>query len=298
MKHLSTIFEQLKRITLASETRARVRAALSEYADLHTMPERGAAPALSPLSVFFSRTRSVYAGALALVLVIAGGTQASLAAEGSLPGDLLYPLKVSLNEPVAMVLSVSSEQKAELSARFASRRVDEATALSSEGKLDDVAAAELATRFDTHVDRVAKETQTLEARGELAVSLAVRTDLSQRVMESAETLADDSASAATLTLSEEPKNNFAERVFEKSKSLAITRDRIDTALALDDENTEAVNLSALAEDDSSPVEQARLFFAAKIQATSTASSTASTTEATSSTRLFKAIFSPDASSNR
>ena len=103
-------FPILKQLTLDPERKARMRADLSAYADLHTVPEAASAPASSVLSALLSRTRRFYAGALAALLIVLGGTQASLAAEGALPGDVLYPIKVAVNEPLALTLSFAPER--------------------------------------------------------------------------------------------------------------------------------------------------------------------------------------------
>lgn len=286
-----TLLRALRAIVLPLESKIRLRAELSSYADLHELADvRPRQMVRSPFAAFILPARSLYAGALTLVLMIAGGTQASFAAEDAVPGDILYPVKVALSEPLSFVLTPSTEGKAELAARFASRRVDEAATLSSVGKLDEKTAEELADRFDNHVDVVAKETDTLEAKGEISASLAVRTDLEQKLSERVEEFAvrevaeDDvrMASFAAGTEEQEPAGKFSARVFEKSKTLATTRERLEQALALDvkAELEDGTGLAALR-----PSEQAAdvtLFFAAsaaKEVASTTATSTATSTEA-------------------
>ncbi len=281
---------------LASESKERMRADLSAYADLHTLPER--VPGLAAPSVFsvlVARTRGLYAGAIALVLVISAGTQAGFAAENAVPGDVLYPVKVAMAEPIAFTLAVSPERKAELSARYASRRVDEAASLSSEGKLDEKTADELATRFDTHVDALAKETDALEANGDIAVSLAVRTDLEQKVSAQVDTFASAAAAPANdvmmamMAAPEAPSDRFGAHIYEKSRTLATTRERLDSALALDAKaEVGSTDLALLRTDDvpSGEVPSPVLFFAkaagdavsATMAASTTATSTATTTE--------------------
>lgn len=231
LKHL---LRKLKALTLSSERKARMRADLSAYADLHALPETAPRAVPSPFSIFSLRAKNLYAGALVAMLFVAGGTQASLAAEGALPGDILYPIKVAVNEPLALSLSLTPERKAELSAKFATRRLDEAATLSSRGELDAAEADELASRFDAHVETLAKETVELESKGALATSLAVRTDLEQRLTTQAEDFtmrkvrADD-----THAVGDAPEDRFAARVYEKSRTLATTREKLETALDLD-----------------------------------------------------------------
>lgn len=294
----STILKSLRNIVLGSDVKKRMRADISAYADLHSLTDLvKRLPVRSPFSFasFMVPARSLYAGALTLVLIVAGGTQASLASERSVPGDILYPLKVAVNEPLSFVLTPSTEGRATLAAEFASRRVDEAAALSSVGKLDEQTAEDLAMRFDAHVDVLAKETNTLEANGEIATSLAVRTDLEQKLSASVEEFAEDAAveesalMATSLALEESTADRFTTRVFEKSKTLATTRERLDTALALDVEAElkEGVSLAAIrtTDDEQGSAASAGIFFAkvgsgdiADLTATSTATTTATTTD--------------------
>src|SRR3989338_6240101 len=57
---------------------------------------------------------------LALIVAVSGGT--ALAANGSLPGDFLYPMKVGLNERIVDTLSLTDTMKAEHQSNLAARR--------------------------------------------------------------------------------------------------------------------------------------------------------------------------------
>lgn len=283
------LIHDLRAIRLSEDTKERMRADLSSYADLYSMEASPSEPVRSPYFGFFARTRSLYAGAFALLLMVAGGTQASLAAENTKPGDLLYPIKVAISEPIAFTLALSSEQKASLAARFASRRVEEAAALSSEGKLDQATAGDLATRFDAQVDLLAKETTALEAKGEIAVSLAVRTDLEQTLTERVESFSVREASeedvlSAKVAVDDSAANQFADRVFEKSRTLATTRERLESVLSTTVAK-ESVDLALLRKDESADVvaSMSSTLFSAQpvsVSASSTATTTATTTPET------------------
>ncbi|HWH16023.1 MAG TPA: DUF5667 domain-containing protein [Candidatus Paceibacterota bacterium] len=274
---LTNPFHSLKQLTLDPERKARMRAELSSYADLHALPEPVAVSVASPFSALLSRTRRFYAGALAALLLVLGGTQASLAAEGALPGDVLYPIKVAVNEPLALSLSFAPERKAELAAEFAARRLEEAARLSASGRLDDKQATELASRFDEHVETLARETDALESKGALAASLAVRTDLGSRIAEGTEDFAkqevarEDVEATATLMTEGAAAGHFASRVLEKSKTLATTREKLESALALDLEASGDVRVLAKKAKEDNEAFTATL--TASVEATSTASST-------------------------
>lgn len=256
--------KRLASITLADSSRTRIRAALSAYADLHAVPEAAPAPVGSSLfGAFLAQSRGLYGGALALVLVVALGGQATFAAEDTVPGDILYPMKVVVSERMALALA-PTERRATLSAEFASRRVEEAAALEAAGKLDEKAADELATRFEGHVDAVTEETKALEEKGEIAVSLAVRTDLESKLAATVEGIAASSstssvamkASVSADEAEKKPAGKFAERVAVKAEALATTRESLETALELDaDADLSAVREEREGKEDAEDPEQ-------------------------------------------
>ena len=85
-----------------------------------------------------------------LLLFVLAGTSTVSAAQGALPGDLLYPVKVSINEKVEVALAPTPAAKAQVQVRLAERRVDEARELSVRGRLDEKTAKILTDDFDEH----------------------------------------------------------------------------------------------------------------------------------------------------
>lgn len=86
--------------------------------------------------------------ALSLVLVLTVGTSTTYAAEGALPGDTLYPVKIHVNESVQGALAVSDEAKVLWHATRVERRLAEAEALAAKGRLTPVARVELEIGLD------------------------------------------------------------------------------------------------------------------------------------------------------
>ncbi|MDP3956867.1 MAG: DUF5667 domain-containing protein [bacterium] len=101
---------------------------------------------------------------LALLLGVGGGT--SFAAEQALPGDILYPIKVDFNEKVAAAFSVNAEARAQLEAKFAERRLEEASKLASEDRLSANAQTELSARFGAHSKETKTKINKLETSGD------------------------------------------------------------------------------------------------------------------------------------
>jgi hypothetical protein len=145
--------QKIREIRISPEEKTAMLARLMERI------ETQAPPTVSPLSTFFvysrtlvSHVRFSYAIAVVLIVALAGGSSA-FAAEGALPGDLLYPVKVSVVEPLRSAITVSTSAKAELEAEKAVRRLQEAEALASENRLDATSTQMLKESFEKSAER-------------------------------------------------------------------------------------------------------------------------------------------------
>jgi hypothetical protein len=110
-------------------------------------------------------------GGIVLLLLVTGGG-ATFAAEGALPGDLLYPMKIYVNESVQGVLKVGDARKAKWEAEKTVRRLEEAESLATEGRLSTttieaikVHVEESVSEFHVIVER-ARERETSEEEKE------------------------------------------------------------------------------------------------------------------------------------
>jgi Domain of unknown function (DUF5667) len=92
---------------------------------------------------------SALSGTAAALLLMSG---TAYAAQGSLPGDVLYPIKVSVTEPLEGALAISAQAKAQWNASIAQERVDEAAELASNGELSTTTTQELESNFTQHAD--------------------------------------------------------------------------------------------------------------------------------------------------
>ncbi len=105
---------------------------------------------------------------IALAILLGGGT--SFAAEKSVPGDALYPVKVGVNEQVSGLFHFSAAAKAQWDAELTQRRLEEAEKLASRGQLNAQAQAnveakvsKLADAIDTRVELLRTQHNDKEA---------------------------------------------------------------------------------------------------------------------------------------
>ncbi len=175
---------------LDEPAKARMRDALDAYVDLHEVqggvPARRAIPSPFFSSFSFSRVGSSVLAFVALLLM--GGTGAAYAAEGSVPGSPLYPVKVAVIEPVQGALITSAEGQAAWHANLASRRLEEATKLAVADKLDPSTQTYLQAKFDTEVTKSSENADAVAVTGDTNAALAVRSDLEARITAHAEIL--------------------------------------------------------------------------------------------------------------
>jgi hypothetical protein len=142
----------------------------------------------SPAQFSFARGHrfQMTAAVLALVLVIGVGT--SYAAQTTVPGDLLYPIKIHVTEPIQGALATSASAQADWNAQVAARRLGEAETLAAQGKLSTTVESDLATaldqatdNFDTDVSQLAQTPQNAptvaDAQSAMEATLAVHAQI-------------------------------------------------------------------------------------------------------------------------
>ncbi|PIT91497.1 hypothetical protein COU17_00075 [Candidatus Kaiserbacteria bacterium CG10_big_fil_rev_8_21_14_0_10_49_17] len=229
------LHEAGKRIRLSRTEKDDMRARITEY--MQMKPVR-AQTARAHSSVFgFSVFHFKYAPALLIaLLVFLGGGGVSLAAERSVPGDLLYPVKVSINEEVKAAVALSPEARAQWATRRAERRLEEAQILASRGELSKEKVETLTVRFSEHS---AIATESIDASEENSLELATEFE------------AVLAAHSSALSGGSEETARFAETVRAKLVDIAIRANPNPPAVATRSAAVMELSVSADAADDGS-----------------------------------------------
>ena len=135
------------------------------------------APRSTPGLYYFFAPQFMAPVAALLVVVLGGGT--AYAAQGSLPGDALYTIKVSVSEPVMGALAFSTEDKIKFHTEAAQTRLEEAEVLASQDRLDASAAAMIESNLDKHLAKRTELAAALDAEDlETSVEVSARLDSS------------------------------------------------------------------------------------------------------------------------
>jgi hypothetical protein len=130
MDNLEKQLKNLKHISLSREERARTRNMLSEYIKMRPvrsdavtrLHEHGQSPMQLLGNLRNLLHKPMPAFLVAAVIALTAGGSVSYAAEGAVPGDTLYPIKVGINEQVRSAVAVSNEAEASCRKRFAQCR--------------------------------------------------------------------------------------------------------------------------------------------------------------------------------
>src|SRR3989339_848820 len=101
----------------------------------------------SIFSGFFGIKLNAASLAVLLVIFILAGGGVAMAAEKSLPGELLYPIKIHINERAKSLTAVSPEAKGKFEVEKLEQRLQEAEILSNRGELNPESRAILEKRL-------------------------------------------------------------------------------------------------------------------------------------------------------
>jgi len=186
-KELKDIFDKAKNITLENAEKANIKRILTTHAEQIPVRKHGLVRLNKQRSQKYALRLKTMPIALTLILLLSGGT--AVAAEGSLPGDFLYPVKTEVNEGVRGWFAVGSEAKAGLHADIAARRLEEAEDLAARGELTEEFRARLESRFEERVELFEAKIGELEADGNVEAAARLSSRLEAELQAHEEILA-------------------------------------------------------------------------------------------------------------
>src|SRR3989338_2322917 len=218
--NLNNLKHEAEKIRLTTAEKSAMRARI--FPTLQPGPRPQSVGVGSPYVFMSYNLRMSLAG---LLLFVLAGTGTVSAAQGALPGDLLYPVKVSVNEKVEVALAPTPAAKAEVQVRLAERRVDEARELSVRGRLDEKTAKILMDDFDEHSSQALALTEPDEQEAASAPAQAVTT-MSIAAPESGSSSASSDKEKPSVKKSRGHRDELRESLRVKGEVLQELKDRI------------------------------------------------------------------------
>lgn len=139
--------EDLKKISMTNQEKSAILSHILERKPITGLVK-------SPWTAYsfhawFQSHKWSYAVLIVAILMLTGGG-VTYAAKGTLPGDLLYPVRVNIVEPVYGSLLTSRTAKAKWESDLATERMKEAETLAQEGKLDQPKQAVISALLAKH----------------------------------------------------------------------------------------------------------------------------------------------------
>lgn len=164
----------VKKVALSEKEVADLRLSISEFAKSKPVREERTVEFGSHtkqrswfLPLFTFRPMPI---ALAIILFVTVGGGVSVAAENALPGDVLYPVKVSVNEEARARLAASAESRTEWEIKRLERRLTEAAKVEARGEVREEVRAQIEENFERQADKVEARIAELEAKGNLVAA--------------------------------------------------------------------------------------------------------------------------------
>jgi hypothetical protein len=222
MKNIEEQLKTLREITLDVDKKAAVRENLVHTMhDLKVSPVRNAgAKRLHYGANIFEKVRLKKQIAVIVASTLFLGVGTSFAAESTVPGDVLYPMKVHVNEKVQEMSALTPKAQVKVQARIAERRLEEVEKLARENRLSTTTAESLEAEFEKHADRSRKEIEKIaEKNGE---------DEAEKARSNIETNFSEHQKILNVLKEDKPRsgehmNNMLKRIDENAKDLSEMR---------------------------------------------------------------------------
>lgn len=171
---LKQFIRDAQRVELRDADRALMRAHFAELAGVSSQAELTKTPN-NPWAFFrFHRTAAMSFGAAAFAILVT--TSVAAAAEGTVPGDTLYPVKVHVTEEVRSAMAVTPQAKAAWETKRIERRLNEAEKVLTK-KNDPATISALEANIATHTEQIERSIDTLERGGNITAAAVASSNL-------------------------------------------------------------------------------------------------------------------------
>ncbi len=164
MDNLEKIFDKAKQIILSAKEKKELRS----FIVLHMKSVRAGNRGLLTYFVSPFGHPAISLAIISLVLISCAGI--SFAAEGSLPGDVLYPVKTGVNEQVRILLAGSKENKVSVLVSLAERRIEETEKLAADDRLNESAKDQIVKNFAKNTKKLNSEIRDLNSEDKVAAA--------------------------------------------------------------------------------------------------------------------------------
>ena len=225
------LFKPLKKIELSAEEKQLMRGRLLAYSTTHPVAEKAERYFLWGV---FSGRHWRFAALFAIIVVIFSGAGVALASERSLPGDVLYPVKLQFTEKLRLFAAITPATKIRVELSHLENRLWEAEELSSEGRFGDDNTGQLKRSLNGLLASLDGRVREFDSQGDLASAISLSSSMGGLLQAHTKVLAglNDQSSQA------EQNGPFLEEL--KQKASDINQNRQGTESRFTQNYTEGV----------------------------------------------------------
>lgn len=186
------------------------------------------APKSSRVQFFEIIYKPMLASAMVALVLVLGGGSISYAAEKALPGDMLYPVKIHVNENLRAAVSLTAEARSGLMIERAGRRLEEIEKLTLSGRLDSRASAKVTENFSAEIAKVSKAIENFGTQGKVDAAAQASSNL-EAVLQAHKKIL---LKAVTQSSKKSPESeNILEKVDEKKLEVSKARKEIEAKIS-------------------------------------------------------------------
>ncbi len=204
---MEKLFKKIKKETLSPDEKIKILSVLHDFVAENPM-QNIRSPYLDFWFIFKQKTIVIPITA-ALILILTGST--AFAAKKSLPGDILFPVKM-LKEKVEAFMTTNTKTRAQVEVSHAISRLQEVEqVVTSNKQLNKGAGKEISNNFETQMEDVVDNVNKLKDNGQMEDASAIWSDFKKSVAEHEKTITELSNSTST---GDETKQELDNMVFD------------------------------------------------------------------------------------
>ncbi len=232
------IFSMAKETSLSHKEKIEGGLTLQTFMKMNTAGETsGLSPYIKNIfiSTFtFFKQRQLVALALAIVLVFCGAGGTAYASSNSLPGDLLYPVKINIYEKLETAFARGTEAKTRVSVKHAVTRIDEVEKLAVEGRIDKSDEQSVNAGVALQSKEVQDNILKLKVEGNIDAAIRISSDFENSLNDHKKNLENITSDATTTSKSflSKTRENIRDNILNSAKERLVLESSLSASSTL------------------------------------------------------------------
>jgi hypothetical protein len=213
---MEKLFAKIKKETLDEDEKIKILSSLRNFVSEN--PAQIKSPFYNPWLVFMRQKMVLIPVAFVFVFILTGST--IFAAKNSLPGNILYPIKM-LREGVESSIAINTKSRAQIEAVHAISRLKEVEQIvSSNGQLNNDVGKQIENNFQTQLQSVTSNINELENNNQKEDASIIWTDFKKSVAEHEKTITELSSSTKIETDTKKELNRVVSNIHSQIEKVS------------------------------------------------------------------------------